>query len=98
MSNPGNAAIVGTGSFTPPGILTNQDLEKMVDTSDEWIVTRTGIKERRISDKSTASSDLAFEAAKEALDEAGVKPAELDAIVVGTVTPDRPFPSTACVL
>src|SRR5690554_742878 len=70
----------------------------MVETSDEWITTRTGIKERRIADKEHAASDLAFFAAKRALDNAGVKPEELDLILVATITPDMAFPSTACLL
>ena len=88
--------IIGTGSYTPPHVLTNKDLEAIVDTSDEWIVTRTGIRERRISDPKTPSSFLASEAARSALADANVKAEELDLIVVGTVTGDRVFPSTAC--
>ncbi len=88
--------ILGTGSYTPSHVLTNQDLEAMVDTSDEWIVTRTGIRERRIADPDTPSSFLASEAAKRALDDAGVSAKELDQIIVGTVTGDRIFPSTGC--
>ncbi len=90
--------IVGTGSFTPERVLTNQDLEKIVDTSDEWITTRTGIKERRIADPKTPASALASEAAKRALEAAGVKATELDQIIVGTVTGDRTFPSTGCIV
>jgi 3-oxoacyl-[acyl-carrier-protein] synthase-3 len=90
--------IVGTGSFAPPKILTNFDLEKMVDTSNEWIITRSGIKERRIAEDGIASSDLAFEASKNALNEAGMKPDQIDLILVGTVTPDYLLPSTACLL
>ncbi len=90
--------IVGTGSFTPERVLTNQDLEKIVDTSDEWIVSRTGIKERRISDPQTPSSSLATEAARRALEMAGLQGSDLDQIVVGTVTGDRTFPSTACII
>jgi 3-oxoacyl-[acyl-carrier-protein] synthase-3 len=90
--------IVGTGSFTPERVLTNQDLEKIVDTSDEWIVSRTGIKERRISDPQTPSSSLATEAARRALEMAGLQGSDLDQIVVGTVTGDRTFPSTACIV
>ncbi|MDI6807664.1 MAG: beta-ketoacyl-ACP synthase III [Candidatus Eisenbacteria bacterium] len=93
-----NAKIAGTGSYAPPKVLTNQDLEKMVDTTDEWIVTRTGIRERRIADDKTASSDMAFAASREALDDAGMKPEEIDRIIVGTITPDRLFPSAACTL
>jgi 3-oxoacyl-[acyl-carrier-protein] synthase-3 len=88
--------ILGTGSYTPERVLTNHDLEAIVDTSDEWIVSRTGIRERRISDPKTPSSFLASEAAKRALADAGVDAKELDQIIVGTVTGDRIFPSTAC--
>jgi len=90
--------LLGTGSYAPPRVLTNQDLEKMVDTSDEWIRTRTGISERRIAEEGMASSDMALEASRKAMDDAGVNAAELDMIMVATVTPDRPFPSTACTL
>jgi len=90
--------IIGTGSFLPSKVLTNDDLEKMVDTSDEWIKTRTGILERRIADKDTASSDLGLEAAKKALDEAKIGPREIDLIVCATATPDMFFPSTACLI
>jgi len=93
-----NATITGTGSFAPSRILTNADLEKMVETSDEWITTRTGIKERRISENGTGASDLAFEASKIALEEAGIDPEQIDLILVGTVTPDYLLPSTACIL
>lgn len=92
------AKITGTGSAVPDAVLSNSDLEKMVETSDEWITTRTGIRERRIADESTASSDIAHEAARKALEAADVGPGELDAVVVGTVTPDFLFPSTACVV
>ncbi|MGI5924161.1 MAG: ketoacyl-ACP synthase III [Lentisphaerae bacterium] len=90
--------IAGTGMFVPERILTNADLEKMVDTSDEWITTRTGIKERRIADPEVATSDLAYHAALQALDMANTAPEELDLIVVATTTPDRMFPNTACLL
>jgi 3-oxoacyl-[acyl-carrier-protein] synthase-3 len=90
--------IVGTGSFTPARVLTNHDLEKIVDTSDEWITSRTGIKERRISDPATPSSGLATHAANRALEAAGITGADLDQIIVGTVTGDRTFPSTACII
>lgn len=92
------AVITGTGSFTPEKVLTNADLEKMVDTTDEWITSRSGIKERRIADKETAASDLCFEATKKAMAEAKIKPEELDLILIGTVTPDYLLPSTACIL
>ncbi len=88
--------IIGTGAYIPHKVLTNHDLEKMVDTSDEWITTRTGIKERHVAAKDEASSDLAFSAAKRALDNAGVKADAIELIVVATATPDMFFPSTAC--
>jgi len=90
--------IAGTGSYVPEKILTNADLEKMVETSDEWISTRTGIKERRIAAKEEAASDLAYYASKEALQTAGIKPKDLDMIIVATITPDMVFPATACIL
>jgi len=86
------------GKYLPEKVLTNSDLEKMVDTSDEWITTRTGIKERHIASKDEATSDLAAKAAKEALKAASLKAAELDLIIVATVTPDMPFPSTATIV
>ncbi|OYD16710.1 3-oxoacyl-ACP synthase [candidate division WOR-3 bacterium JGI_Cruoil_03_51_56] len=88
--------IVGTGRALPERMLTNFDLEKMVDTSNEWIVSRTGIRERRIADEKTATSDLVAEALLKACKQAGVKPAELDAIIVATSTPDTVYPATAC--
>ena len=90
------AKITGTGSYVPEKVLTNHDLEKMVDTSDEWIVERTGIRERRIAEKGVNASDLAVEAAKRALKAAGLKAKEIDIIIVATVTGDMPIPSTAC--
>jgi len=90
--------IIGVGSYTPERVLTNKDLEQIVDTSDEWIRTRTGIKERRIADPATPSSALATEAARRALADAKIEASELDQIIVGTVTGDRPFPSTACIV
>jgi len=90
--------IIGTGSYLPQKILTNQDLEKMVDTSDEWIVTRTGIRERRIADPQEASSDLAIKASEKALSNAKIDPRDIDLIIVATVTPDMLFPSTACIV
>lgn len=90
--------IIGTGSYVPPRVLTNQDLEKMVDTSDEWIRARTGILERRIADEHTATSDLAVQAAQAALRSAGVEAKEIDLILVATVTPDMIFPCTASIL
>jgi len=90
--------VVGTGSAVPDRVLNNHDLEKMVDTTDEWITTRTGIKERRIASSDEFTSTLATRAALNALDMAGIEPAELDMIIVATVTPDYPFPSTAVLL
>lgn len=90
--------IAGVGCHLPKKVLTNKDLEKMVDTSDEWITKRTGIKERRIADKDTAASDMAKEASKEAIKDAGLEPEEIDLIIVATITPDMPLPSTACIL
>jgi 3-oxoacyl-[acyl-carrier-protein] synthase-3 len=95
---PRHVGITGTGSYVPEEKITNADLERLVDTSDEWIVTRTGIQERRKSRPDQASSDLGYEAAVKALDEAGVSPDELDAIIVATISPDMNFPSTACFL
>ncbi|HEX3035474.1 MAG TPA: beta-ketoacyl-ACP synthase III [Thermodesulfobacteriota bacterium] len=90
--------IVGTGLSVPERILSNYDLEKMVDTSDEWIRTRTGIVERRIAAPDVSSSDMAYEASLRALEAASVDPKDVDGIIIGTVTPDYLFPSTACVL
>src|SRR2546427_9395750 len=89
------ARITGVGAFLPKRVLTNADLEKMVETNDEWIVQRTGIRERRIVDPDEATSDLALRAAQQALERAGVEPAEIDFIVVGTTTGDMMFPTTA---
>jgi 3-oxoacyl-[acyl-carrier-protein] synthase-3 len=90
--------ILGTGSELPSKIITNQDLEKMVETSDEWITVRTGIKERRILEDGKGNADMAFHAATRALQDAGMEPQDMDAIIMGTVTADYPFPSSACVL
>jgi 3-oxoacyl-[acyl-carrier-protein] synthase-3 len=90
--------IAGTGSYVPERVLTNADLERMVDTTDAWITERTGIKERRIADPGVPSSALALNAARAALEAAETTAAELDAIIVATVTPDRFFPSTSCTL
>ena len=92
------AKITSLGCYVPPRVLTNQDLEKMVDTNDEWIVTRTGIRERHIAGPEMATSDMAIEAARCALRHRGVEPTEVDAIIVCTVTPDYFFPSTACLV
>lgn len=90
--------IIGTGKYVPERILTNQQLEQMVETNDEWIVTRTGIKERRMAAEAEATSDLAYEAAKKAIAAAGLTAEDLDLIIVATITPDMFFPSTACLL
>jgi len=87
--------ILGTGRGVPPKVLTNHDLEKIVDTSDTWIAERTGIRERRVLDESLDASDLSAEAARNALAAAEVRAADLDAIIVGTVTPDMPMPASA---
>ncbi len=92
------ARITGTGAYVPETVVTNHDLEEIVETSDEWIAERTGIRERRIVNGNQATSDLACEAAQAALKQAHVKAKELDLIMVATVTPDMPFPSTACFL
>src|SRR2546422_7303544 len=91
-------SITGVGSYVPSKVLTNADLERMVDTSDDWITTRTGIKERRIAAKDEFTSDLAAQAAQRAMQDAGVTAAQLDLIIVATITPDMPFPSTACLV
>lgn len=90
--------IVGTGSYVPDRVLSNADLEKMVDTTDDWIVTRTGIKERRIAAADQCTSDMAAEAARRAMEQAGIRGEEIDLIICATITPDMPFPSTACLL
>jgi len=93
-----NSRITGTGSYLPEKILTNADIEKMVDTTDEWIVTRTGIKERHIAADDQVVSDLALEASLRAIAAAGIEKESIDLIIVATTTPDRIFPSTACLL
>ena len=90
--------IKSLATYVPPRLLTNADLEKMIDTTDEWIMQRTGIRQRHIVDPGVATSDLAAEAAKEAIKRAGLKPEDIDLIIVGTVTPDMLFPSTACLV
>jgi len=92
------SVILGTGSELPSRVVTNHDLEKVVETSDEWITTRTGIKERRILEEGKGNADMALRAAERALADAGVDAQELDAIIMGTVSPDYPFPSSACLL
>lgn len=96
MKNGYKASITGVGSFLPEKVLTNDDLSKMLDTSDEWITKRTGIKERRIVENGVAASDLAVEASLRALDDANVLPSEVDLIITSTITPDCLFPSTSC--
>ena len=103
MSEPGNkgriyARIAGTGSYLPEKVLTNDDLAKLVDTSDEWIQSRTGIRERHIAAEGQTAGDLGYQAALRALEAAGVDASDIDLIVVGTTTPDLIFPSTACLL
>lgn len=93
-----NAGILGTGFYVPEKIMTNADLEKIVETSDEWIVERTGIKERRIAEDNQPMSDLALRAAKAALADAGIAAEDLDLIIVATLTSDRIIPSTACMI
>lgn len=92
------AGIIGTGSYIPQRVLTNKELEKMVDTSDEWIVTRTGIRERRIAADDEDTLQLATNAAEKALASANIGPEELDLIIVCSITPDGPFPATACLV
>lgn len=93
-----HSKITGLGAYLPPKVLTNVDLEKMVDTTDEWIQTRTGIRERRIVEAGVPTSDLAAEAGKEAIRNAGLKPSDIDLIIVATISPDMSFPSTACMV
>jgi 3-oxoacyl-[acyl-carrier-protein] synthase-3 len=90
--------IIGTGKYLPERVLTNFDLEKMVDTSDEWIRSRTGIERRHIAAESEATSDLAYHAARAAIADAGITPADIDFVVVGTTTPDLIFPNVGCLL
>jgi 3-oxoacyl-[acyl-carrier-protein] synthase III len=92
------AKITGLGTYVPPRVMTNKDFEKIVETSDEWILSRTGIRERHVVDKGVATSDLAAEAGKIALTRRGIDPQEIEAIIVATVTPDMLFPSTACLV
>lgn len=92
------AIITGTGSYVPERIMTNEELALLVDTNDEWIRTRTGIGARRILADNEATSDMCLAASKEALEDAGINPEEIDLIIVGTITPDLPFPATACLV
>ncbi|HZZ18858.1 MAG TPA: beta-ketoacyl-ACP synthase III [Opitutaceae bacterium] len=93
-----STVILGTGSYAPERVMTNEDLAKMVDTSDEWIRARSGIRERRIAAADEATSDLAVAAAKRALDDAKVTAADIDLVIVATITPDHPMPATACIV
>lgn len=96
--SPFRTVILGTGSELPTKVMTNADLEKLIDTSDEWITARTGIKERRILEEGKGSADMSYCASVHALKAAGLEAIDLEAIIVGTVTPDYPFPSSACIL
>ena len=95
---PRRATITSIGRFLPDTVLSNKELESMVDTTDQWIIDRTGIRERRIVDRGTGTSELAAAAAQEALDRRGIGASDVDLIIVGTVTPDMMFPSTACLV
>ncbi len=96
--SPYRTVILGSGSELPAKVMTNKDFEKLIDTSDEWITTRTGIKERRILEEGKGNADMAYRASVQALQAAGLEANDLDAIIVGTMTPDYPMPSSACVL
>ncbi|MFZ9682355.1 MAG: beta-ketoacyl-ACP synthase 3, partial [Cephaloticoccus sp.] len=91
-----STVILGTGCYAPPRVLTNDDLSKMSETSDEWIVTRSGIKERHIAGPDESTSDMAVAAARAALADAGLQPADIDLLIVATITPDLPLPAVAC--
>lgn len=98
MSNTNRQSVIikGVGSYAPPKVVTNDDLSKLVETSDEWIRTRTGIRERRIAAENETTSDMASKAAADAIENAGITADEVDLVIVATVTPDMPFPNTAC--
>lgn len=96
ISNRQSVIIKGVGAYAPPKVVTNDDLSKLVETSDEWIRTRTGIRERRIAAENETTSDMAAKAAAEAIENAGIAPVDVDLVIVATVTPDMPFPNTAC--
>src|ERR1700741_577575 len=98
MPNRIAAKITGVAGYVPPRVVTNKDLEKIVDTTDEWIRTRTGIKERHYADPGVAASHLATEAAKKLIAQNQLDPLEIDLIVVASVTPDMMFPATACLV
>lgn len=93
-----NAGLIGVGKFVPTQVVTNHDLEQRIDTTDEWIRTRTGIEERRIADDNTDTSDMAYNAAVDAIENSGLHPEDIEMIIVATVTPDRPFPSVATMI
>jgi 3-oxoacyl-[acyl-carrier-protein] synthase-3 len=98
LTKPIRAKISALGTYVPPHVLSNADLERMVDTNNEWIMTRVGIRERHIVEKGVPTSDLAVEASRKALAQRGLEPSDIEAIIVGTVTPDMLFPSTACIV
>ena len=98
MINGARVKISSLGTYVPPRILSNHDLEKMVDTNDKWIMERTGIRERHLVDKGVATSDLGAEAAKQALQRRGIEATDLEAVIVASVTPDMMFPATACLV
>jgi len=98
MKNIQNVKIIGTGYYVPTKVLTNEDLEKIVDTNHEWIITRTGISERRIAEDNETTSDVAAKAALKALEDSNIKPGEIDLIIVATNSPDMVFPATACLV
>src|SRR5690625_7296140 len=93
-----NVGVLGLGHYLPEKVLTNKDLEQLVDTSDEWIRTRTGIEERRIAEDDMDTSDMALQAAKKALQDAQLDAKDIDLIIVATVTPDTTFPSVSCMI
>ncbi|WP_019376246.1 beta-ketoacyl-ACP synthase III [Virgibacillus halodenitrificans] len=93
-----NVGVLGTGHYLPTRVVTNKDMEKIVDTNDEWIRTRTGIEERRLAEDNVDSSNMAYHAAKGAIEESGIAAEDIDMILVATVTPDTPFPSVACMI
>ena len=97
-ARPAGVSVLGTGSFLPARVMTNADIEKIVETSDDWITSRTGIKERRIADEGEHTSDLGAGAARAALEQAGIAAGEVDLILVATASPDMVFPSTACII
>jgi 3-oxoacyl-[acyl-carrier-protein] synthase-3 len=98
LNKAARAKITALGTYVPPRVMTNTDFEKIVETSNEWIISRTGIRERHVVDKGVATSDLATKAAKIALAERGIEASDIEVIVVATVTPDMLFPSTACLV